>query len=86
MELLQMVNAVFCKRVREKSALFDLSAEELVVILARFLPLQSCLQFILNFAVTEAGKDEQLQREHPEQCCLRRPMLAILKPKLVIFH
>lgn len=72
--------------VREKSALFDLSAEELVGILARLLPLQSCLKLILNFAVTETGKDEQLQREHPEKRRLRRPMLAILKPKLVIFY
>lgn len=85
MELLQVVNVVFYMRVREKSALFDLSAEELVGILARLLPLQSCGKLILNFAVAEAGKEEQLQREHPEQFHLRRPVLANLKPTLVTF-
>lgn len=55
-----MANSVFCGGVREKSASFYLSTEELGGRLARLLPLRSYLKPILNYTVTEAEKDEQL--------------------------
>jgi len=55
-----MANSGFCVGVREKSASSYLSAEELEERLAWLLPLQSYLKPILNYAVTEAEKAQQL--------------------------
>lgn len=55
-----MANSVFCVGVREKSASSYLSTEQLGGRLAGLLLLPSYLKPILNYAVTEAEKDEQL--------------------------